>query len=386
MHFYFTLTFLTQMKNLFPIVIILTLIITLFSSCDEKDDPIIIPEGPTIYISSISDKSFESGDTLMIGDTIRVSVEAISTAKLSSVEILRNGISTYSESNFPNPKKISIPEQEFIAEEVFAGQTFNYIFIATDENQKSDSVTISFTVENPPAVIIPPKITIDFNRSSDGKYFVGDTLIFDVEVVSQSQSELSKIEIAIDDNLRKEYFLAGNSVQTFDFKYEYVIPENYKGRGFFFNVIAKTEEAETGSSVLVDVEDFIPISEEADFEFQRIGGNIATGLDKFGLSWTQNNSNLKAIIKTISTTKMIVLDASKFDSITTQEELKEEVDNADAIQEFTGVSVDQTMVNYDFVIATEVEGKYYLLNITSSTARVNSTSGVTATIYGVYKE
>ncbi len=384
MHFYFTLTFLTQMKNLFPIATILTLIITLFSSCDEKDDLIIIPEGPTISISSISDQSFESGDTLIIGDTIRVSVEATSIANLSKVEILRNGNSTYSESNFPNPKKISIPEQEFIAEEVFAGQTFNYVFIATDENQKSDSVTISFMVENPTQPIVPATITIDFNRSSDGKYFVGDTLIFDVEV--ESQSELSKIEIAIEDNLKKEHFLAGNSVQIFQFQYIYIIPENYKGKGFFFNVIAKTAEVEAGSSVLVDVEDFIPISEEADFEFQRVGGNIATGLDKFGLSWTQNNSNLKAIIKTIGATKMIVLDASKFDSITTQEELKEEVDDADAIQEFKGVSVDQAMVNYDFVIATEVEGKYYLLNITSSTAQVNSTLGITATIYGVYKE
>jgi len=129
-----------------------------------------------------------------------------------------------------------------------------------------------------------------------------------------------------------------------------------------------------------------PLSDAVDFEWKRVGGANGTGLDKFGLAWTQNTSTV-AVVKTDNKTKLVKFTADQWSKIETKEQLKEAVDKGTDITEYREVSVTDPSKTYDHVLAVDVkgEGVYYLIHVTSSKV-VSETSGTTITINGQYKD
>ncbi|MDH6356827.1 hypothetical protein [Parabacteroides sp. PF5-9] len=127
------------------------------------------------------------------------------------------------------------------------------------------------------------------------------------------------------------------------------------------------------------------LSEAEDFEWKRIGGANATGLEQFGLAWTSNTATA-AIIKTDNETKLVKLSAEDWSEIETKEQLKDAVDNGTDIEQYSGVSAIDASKTYDEVLAVDVkgEGVYYLIHITKSTVALEL-SGTTITITGESK-
>jgi len=124
------------------------------------------------------------------------------------------------------------------------------------------------------------------------------------------------------------------------------------------------------------------LSAEQDFEFKRVGGTAGTGLSTFGLAWTSNTASA-AIVKRDSAIKLVVLAASDYTSITTQEALKAKVDSATAVDDYQGVS-SSSSGTYDDVIATINGSTYYMLHVTTGTVSTDSL-GTTISIVGKYK-
>lgn len=125
-----------------------------------------------------------------------------------------------------------------------------------------------------------------------------------------------------------------------------------------------------------------PLNAASAFEWKRIGGAAGTGLAQFGLKWT-SNSGTSAIIAD-DADKLVVLSASEWTSITTQEDLQLAVDNGTGVADYRGVSATANQT-HDDVLATKNGNDYYLLHVTSSTVTSN-TAGTTITINGQYKD
>lgn len=127
------------------------------------------------------------------------------------------------------------------------------------------------------------------------------------------------------------------------------------------------------------------LSDPVDFTWERVGGKEGTGLQKFGLEWTSNTSTA-AIIKTNSSTKMVVLTSEDWDKIETKEQLKEAVDAGTDVDRYENVSSSVASKEYNDVLAVDVngEGEYYILHITNSTVST-ITEGTLITIKGQSK-
>lgn len=149
-----------------------------------------------------------------------------------------------------------------------------------------------------------------------------------------------------------------------------------------------TDEAGISQTVSFDV-----LVEEADtiteliepilFTWTREGSDPATGLEIFGLKWTQNTST-SAIVAIDEATKLVNLGSSAWDDIQTQGELADEIDMAAEIDTYEGVSVTENDV-YDDVLGVRHDNINYLIHITDGTV-VTSTSGTTVSISGAYKK
>lgn len=126
-----------------------------------------------------------------------------------------------------------------------------------------------------------------------------------------------------------------------------------------------------------------PLSAATAFEWKRIGGKDATGLDKFGLSWTSNTST-SAVIKK-GADKFVELDAALWDSLKTVEELAAAIDAAANIDKWEGVSVEKPSATYNYLLGTIKTGTYYMIHVTNSSVAVTS-EGSTVTISGESKD
>lgn len=151
-------------------------------------------------------------------------------------------------------------------------------------------------------------------------------------------------------------------------------------------IIAKVSGGDTAEEELAIRHENTALSEAEDFEWKRIGGAAGTGLEKFGLAWTDNTSTV-AIIKTDDKTKMVKLDADQWKNMETKTQLKKAVDDGTDITEYREVSSTNASKTYDHVLAVDVkgEGVYYLIHVTHSNV-VSETSGTTITINGQYKD
>ena len=131
--------------------------------------------------------------------------------------------------------------------------------------------------------------------------------------------------------------------------------------------------------VATDVE----LSDPTPFTWTRVGGNPATGLEQFGLEWTQNSTGGFAIVALDGATEMVELQSSDWTTIQTQDELGVAILNGPSITQYDNVSTDQGDT-YDDVLGVSHDGVDYLLHITGSTVTVGG-AGTTITISGESK-
>lgn len=128
-----------------------------------------------------------------------------------------------------------------------------------------------------------------------------------------------------------------------------------------------------------------PLASAEAFTWQRVSGAAGTGLDQFGLKWT-NNSSTSAIVMTESGSKMVNLNASAWSSITTKEALMAAVDGGTALSQYTGVSVQQSGTYDDVLGVKKTDGTYYLIHITDGTVTNTGGGNFTYKIEGDYKK
>lgn len=151
---------------------------------------------------------------------------------------------------------------------------------------------------------------------------------------------------------------------------------------YTFSVI---DEAGRRRDVTFDVEvmsSTTELSQPIAFEWSRVGGNPGIGLDQFGLKWTSNSAT-SAIVTLNEATKLVQLQNSTWVDIDTVEDLANAIEDATAIDQYTGVSVEQSGT-YNDVLGVRFDGDYYILNIQE--AAVTSTSeGTSVVINGEYK-
>ncbi|NQX81461.1 MAG: hypothetical protein HRT66_05640 [Flavobacteriaceae bacterium] len=152
---------------------------------------------------------------------------------------------------------------------------------------------------------------------------------------------------------------------------------------YFFTVLDKDENVLAENSITLTVkEPTTSLAEAIDFEFKRIAGADATGMEVYGLAWT-TNSETSAIIKK-DADKLVILSLENWNDITTQEALKLAVDNANGLDTFEDVSATASS-STNYVIATKKDDSYYILKILNSTV-TTSEAGTTITISGQSKE
>ena len=126
---------------------------------------------------------------------------------------------------------------------------------------------------------------------------------------------------------------------------------------------------------------------EGGFAWVRDSGRDGTGLDKFGLAWTQNQGSAApfyAIVKKEGTTKLVVLEADDWAAINTVGALKAAVDGATGVEDYRGIEVGKNIDNYDVVLAVNVGVEYYIIHITSSKT-TGAPGSYAYTIAGDYK-
>lgn len=138
----------------------------------------------------------------------------------------------------------------------------------------------------------------------------------------------------------------------------------------------------TFNVTVVEAESETPLSEATPFTWTRVGGSAATGLDQFGLKWTENTST-SAIVAIDEGTTMVSLASSDWNTITNHGELQNAIDNGTTITSYTGVSATQNGT-YDDVLGVTHDGVNYLIHVTTGTVTTGS-SGTTIAISGMYK-
>ncbi len=123
-----------------------------------------------------------------------------------------------------------------------------------------------------------------------------------------------------------------------------------------------------------------PLAQPQSFEFKRIGGNSATGLDTYGLKWTNNAKIVHAQIKKDTATKLVILNSNDWTDITTVEDLTTAIENGNDVNVYDNVSAEAS-ANYDDVLGVKVGGIYYILHVTHGNVTTSS-AGTTITITG----
>lgn len=128
-----------------------------------------------------------------------------------------------------------------------------------------------------------------------------------------------------------------------------------------------------------------PFDTEADLAIERQGGADATGLDMFGLAWTENSAGFMAIIKKDGADRFVELPAASWDNIVTKETLQIAVDNAQDMDEFSDISVSEEGT-YQIVLATLYNEEYYMIYITDTEIEVDEQVGTIVKINGSFKK
>lgn len=212
--------------------------------------------------------------------------------------------------------------------------------------------------------------------------------LFTVEVVAaenvETKRRLENLTISGPDGLNFDTTINASS---FSATFEFVTPPARSAAyTYTFTVTDRDGETNTRTLSVTSVEstaETTPLSSPNSFQWQRVGGTPGTGLSQFGLMWSSNSAT-SAIITTSAEVKLVILSTNDWTSLDTKEGLEAAVDAATGVTSYTGVSVTAPSQTYDDVIATRVNGEYYILRVESSTAS-SSAAGTTITVNGNYK-
>lgn len=121
-----------------------------------------------------------------------------------------------------------------------------------------------------------------------------------------------------------------------------------------------------------------------DFEWNRHGGQPATGLEYFGLKWERNlKDDVFAVIEPVEGALLYRLDPRDWEATQTETELAALLSEATPVEKFNEVSCYSPDKDYDIVIATTYEGINYLIHVTHSHSE--TFKGTDVTITGQYK-
>lgn len=229
-------------------------------------------------------------------------------------------------------------------------------------------------------------VSSDVTLAPGESFLVG--LTADENVNSKSKLVNFKVERKITGQSSPSVVLDSTiNTSNFDIKGELVASTIETEETFTFTITDKKGEFKSVSFIVTTENATTDLSAASAFTWERCGSNAGTGLDMFGLKWTSNTASSAIIMEDAD--KLVVLSASDWTSITTQEDLVDAVDNGTGVTQYDGVSVtaDDT---YDDVLATKNGSNYYLIHVTAADVTANATCGSsTATkveITGEYKE
>jgi len=146
--------------------------------------------------------------------------------------------------------------------------------------------------------------------------------------------------------------------------------------------VANDSKQATVTKILSVVAKETPLSAAAAFEWKRVGGAAANGLEEFGLTWTSNTAT-NAVIKK-GAAKFVELQAAQWTSIANLEALKAAIDGATDMEKWEKVSAAKSDT-YDFTLGTIKDNVYYLIHVENGTVST-ATAGTTIVITGNYKK
>lgn len=126
--------------------------------------------------------------------------------------------------------------------------------------------------------------------------------------------------------------------------------------------------------------------EPADFTWTRVGSNPGTGLEEFGLEWTNNAKEVFAVLKPLEGVTLYGFSADEWNEVTTDVQKVALFTEGmhSVLQDFRGVSA-WASKDYDFLLGTVYNGKYNLIHITRGEVDNNGSAGTTVKILGQVK-
>lgn len=148
-------------------------------------------------------------------------------------------------------------------------------------------------------------------------------------------------------------------------------------------ILADAQKQSSTKKYILAKANTTPISIAKDFEWKRVGGTAATGLDQFGLTWTGNTAT-SAVIKK-GAAKFVELNPTDWTDFTSLEDIMAAIDAATDMDKWEKVSAESSQT-YDLTLGTIKDNKYYLIHVTNGTVTTDATVGTTITIVGQYKE
>ena len=193
-----------------------------------------------------------------------------------------------------------------------------------------------------------------------------DTVYFGFLMTSsiETSKELSKLVVKIDDEEWESVDLTGS-------EYTYrssVIFEPTRDSIYAATITATVTDVageEATVTINLSIKDAPAPLTPAAFEWKRLGGAAATGLEEFGLQWTSNNKDeVFAEIKPLEGALLIEFESADWTKVTTEvEKAALFSEHQLGIDMFNKVSAFATK-DYDFVIGSVYKEKTYLIHIT----------------------
>lgn len=140
----------------------------------------------------------------------------------------------------------------------------------------------------------PPTITINNPSADTVDVFIGDTVFFNLTLTSEtSLTQLRILSSVADVEIPEHTFsFVGTTQETIEAS-AIITNEITDGTEIQITFTADNETKSANANViLIAKAKATPLSEAQDFEWKRIGGNDAVGLEEFGLSWTSNSAEI----------------------------------------------------------------------------------------------
>jgi hypothetical protein len=240
-------------------------------------------------------------------------------------------------------------------------------------------------IEDEPVVVDPPTIEISSPQADTITLVVGNSVQFVVTMTSENGLAGLKVLSSAEgvEIMNGDVTFEGTASETVTVTATIATTVAADTQIELSFVVEDSKKSATTKKVLVTEAAFTQLAAAQAFEWKRVGGANATGLEMFGLLWNSNTAD-NAVIKK-DATKFVELDAQLWGTLTTVEGLKEAVDAATDMDRWEKVSATMAQKTYDFLLGTIKGDKYYLIHVTNSTVSV-ATAGTTITISGEYKE